>query len=82
MTESLSIGEVSRLLGVCVKTLHRWDKAGQLTPQFRTLGGHRRYNAADVLNLKGLTQLSQEHGVVHYSRVSSADQKQDLHRQA
>ena len=82
MTEILSIGEVSRILGVCVKTLHRWNKAGQLTPQFRTLGGHRRYNATDVLNLKGLTQLSQARGVVLYSRVSSADQKQDLERQA
>jgi len=82
MTDILSVGEVSRLLGVCVKTFHRWDKAGQLTPQFRTLGGHRRYKAADVLNLKGLTQLSAERSIALYSRISSADQRQDLHRQA
>ncbi|MBY9005303.1 MAG: MerR family DNA-binding transcriptional regulator [Candidatus Lokiarchaeota archaeon] len=37
-----SIGITTTLLGVCIKTLRRWDKKNLIT-YFRTLGGHRRY---------------------------------------
>jgi excisionase family DNA binding protein len=43
----LTPGEVARLFGVDPKTVTRWATAGKLEPQ-RTLGGHRRYRAAEV----------------------------------
>ena len=39
--------EVSRIFSVHPKTVTRWAKAGRIT-SVRTLGGHRRYKAADV----------------------------------
>jgi MerR family regulatory protein len=39
----LTIGQVAKKLGVCVKTLKRWDKDGSVKPHLRTPGGHRRY---------------------------------------
>lgn len=39
--------EVAERFGVEVKTITRWAQAGKLTC-FRTLGGHRRYNRAEV----------------------------------
>ena len=44
--------EVAELFGVDPKTVTRWAKAGKLT-SIRTLGGHRRYRAADVEALLG-----------------------------
>ncbi|MHA1337882.1 MAG: MerR family DNA-binding transcriptional regulator [Promethearchaeota archaeon] len=39
----LSISKAAEVLGVCTKTLRRWDQRGLLKPDFRTKGGHRRY---------------------------------------
>ena len=39
--------EVAALFRVDPKTVTRWAKAGKLA-SVRTLGGHRRYRAADV----------------------------------
>lgn len=46
----LTPGEASALLGTTPKTLVRWSDAGHL-PRLRTLGGHRRYAAADIERL-------------------------------
>lgn len=48
--ELLTPGEVARLFGVDPKTVSRWAAAGRLRAQ-RTLGGHRRYPAAEVHEL-------------------------------
>lgn len=48
--ELLTPGEVARLFGVDPKTVTRWAAAGKLTAR-RTLGGHRRYVAAEVHRL-------------------------------
>ena len=45
--EKMAAGEVARAFGVDRKTVYRWAKDG-LLPSTRTLGGHRRYQAADV----------------------------------
>ena len=45
----LSIGAAATMLGVTVQTLRRWENAGRLLWAFRTFGGHRRYDASDVL---------------------------------
>ena len=49
ITGCLAIGTVASLLGVCTKTLRRWDKAGKLKPSLRTPGSHRRYDRQAVL---------------------------------
>lgn len=90
----ISSGIASHLLGVCPKTLRRWDRAGKLRPAFRTLGNHRRYDRQLVLawlrdpstrlNAKGQkkAQRGAERAAV-YGRVSSSRQKitGDLARQ-
>ena len=45
----VSIGKAAALFGVSTSTLRRWDKAGKVTPAFRTVGGHRRYQLAMLL---------------------------------
>lgn len=46
----LSPSEVAKLFRVDPKTVTRWAKAGKLSA-IRTLGGHRRYRASEVLAL-------------------------------
>lgn len=46
----LTPSEVASLFRVDPKTVTRWAKAGKLT-SIRTLGGHRRYRAAEVYAL-------------------------------
>ena len=48
----LTPSEVAALFRVDPKTVTRWAKAGKLT-SIRTLGGHRRYRAAEVRSLLG-----------------------------
>ncbi|MHB1066349.1 MAG: BldC family transcriptional regulator [Candidatus Nanopelagicales bacterium] len=43
----LTPAEVAALFRVDPKTVTRWAKAGKLS-SIRTLGGHRRYRAAEV----------------------------------
>ena len=90
----ISIGIAANLLGVCPKTLRRWEYAGKLRPAFRTLRNHRRYDRQRVLTwLRDTsTQLNQriskmarrraERAAI-YGRVSSSRQKitGDLGRQ-
>ncbi|AFY92383.1 IS607 family transposase [Chamaesiphon minutus] len=72
---SLTPQEAATLLGVTVRTLHRWELDGKIKST-RTAGGHRRYDIADLISNKSDTQLT-----VGYARVSSHDQKEDLTRQ-
>jgi putative resolvase len=72
---SLTPQEAGTLLGVTVRTLHRWELDGKIKST-RTIGGHRRYDIADLISNKSDTQLT-----VGYARVSSHDQKDDLTRQ-
>ena len=48
--ELLTPSEVAKLFRVDPKTVTRWAKAGKLD-SIRTLGGHRRYRAAEVHSL-------------------------------
>ncbi|MHA1394369.1 MAG: recombinase family protein, partial [Promethearchaeota archaeon] len=81
----VSIKYAARFLGVCEKTLRRWDKKGILCP-IRTLDGHRRY---DIVGLKtfletGKYEISSKpksETAAIYARVSSHKQKEDLKRQ-
>ena len=46
------IGEVARLTGVTVRTLHHYDELGLLVPSGRTAAGYRRYAYADLVRLQ------------------------------
>ena len=48
--------EVADLLQVSPKTVSRWAKEGRL-PFLKTLGGHRRYPAADIRQLANELQV-------------------------
>jgi DNA-binding transcriptional MerR regulator len=45
---SWTVGELARLAGVTVRTLHHYDRIGLLRPGARTAVGHRRYDGHDV----------------------------------
>lgn len=47
----LTPGEVAALFRVTPKTVTRWAEAGKLRA-IRTLGGHRRFLAADVVRVR------------------------------
>jgi len=81
MSQYLSIGEVSTLIGISIVTLRRWEKSGKLSAAYRTLGNHRRYLKNKILELFGLLETSEPRFSVGYARVSSHDQKNDLERQ-
>jgi DNA-binding transcriptional MerR regulator len=55
--EHWKIGELARIAGVTVRTLHHYDSVGLLVPSERTHGGHRLYSAADVQRLYRLLAL-------------------------
>lgn len=48
--ELLTTGEVAAMFRVSPKTVWRWERAGKLRA-IRTLGGQRRYYAAEVRRL-------------------------------
>lgn len=85
MEKLVSIGETAELLGVSIKTLRLWDRAGKLSP-VRTSGKHRRYRMSDIEKFQGLPSKAEEVKtdiIAQYSRVSSHEQKEkgDLDRQ-
>lgn len=45
---SYSVGQVSELAGVTIRTLHHYGEIGLLTPSGRTSAGYRQYSAADL----------------------------------
>ncbi|MHA1882404.1 MAG: IS607 family transposase [Candidatus Thorarchaeota archaeon] len=83
-----SVSQAALKLGVCVKTIHRWDKASNLFC-FRTVGGHRRIPLSEINRLLGfmhrelINDPSQKKKCAIYARVSSHRQKTagDLDRQ-
>jgi len=93
----LSIMQASTLLGVCTKTLRRWDASGIFLPDCRTGGGHRRYSIPKLelfLNSKIKRHEKRAHhkfldsqrsnhfqNAAIYARVSAMKQKEDLERQ-
>ncbi len=53
-SEWLSLHEASALLGVATSTLRRWGDAGRV-PMKRTVGGHRRFPRAAIVQLAAPT---------------------------
>jgi MerR family transcriptional regulator, thiopeptide resistance regulator len=50
--DPLSVGEVARLSGVTVRTLHHYDEVGLLSPRGRSPAGYRLYHADDLARLR------------------------------
>lgn len=59
--ELLTPGEVAALFHVDPKTVTRWAQSGRLST-IRTLGGHRRYSAAEVYRLLQTTRDADQAG--------------------
>jgi putative resolvase len=72
--EFLSAGEAARALGVSVKTIQRWDKAG-LLPVTRTVTNQRRIPVDAVHHLLKAQGKSLRCAI--YARVSSTKQEQE-----
>ncbi|MDG4759867.1 MerR family transcriptional regulator [Micromonospora sp. WMMD710] len=47
-----TVGQVARVAGVTVRTLHHYDEIGLLSPSGRTSAGYRRYDDADLQRLQ------------------------------
>ncbi|MEU6073287.1 MerR family transcriptional regulator [Micromonospora sp. NPDC047074] len=47
-----TVGQVARLAGVTVRTLHHYDEIGLLSPSGRSGAGYRRYDDADLERLQ------------------------------
>ncbi len=77
-----SVSKTALRLGVCIRTIHRWDKFGKLHC-FRTVGNHRRIPLSEINRILGLLHRelindpSQKKKCAIYARVSSHRQKKD-----
>ena len=49
-----TVGEVSELTGVTVRTLHHYDEIGLLEPSERTAAGYRLYSDSDLIRLHSI----------------------------
>ena len=47
MSSMLSIGIAAKMLGVCIKTLRRWDGNNKIKC-YRTVGNHRRFSVSEI----------------------------------
>ena len=70
--------DFAELLGVSVKTLQRWDREGTLKAN-RTPTNRRYYTYDQYLQFKGINTEDDQRQVVIYARVSTRNQKDDLH---
>ena len=81
MEKLVSIGKASKILGVSIITLRRWDEDGRLV-SIKTEGGHRRYDISKINpELVHRHDFQDSRKTVAYARVSSHEQKDDLERQ-
>ncbi|MHA1300101.1 MAG: IS607 family transposase [Candidatus Helarchaeota archaeon] len=80
------ISKAAQLIGVCSKTIRRWDARGKIECK-RTLGGHRRISIFEIRRvLDGSYEGAEKRDSARtaiYCRVSSHEQKKkgDLERQ-
>ncbi|MEU8319248.1 MerR family transcriptional regulator [Nonomuraea sp. NPDC048881] len=82
---TLSIGQVAKLAGITVRTLHHYDEIALLTPSQRTTAGYRRYTDDDLLRLQQIL-LYRELGfpleqITHILDHPHTDHLTHLHRQ-
>lgn len=59
MAELIKVGDLARLTGLSVRTLHHYEEIGLLAPSQRTASGHRLYDADGVMQLQKVLALKQ-----------------------
>lgn len=62
----------ARVLGVCAKTLRRWDQQRNFQAIWRTVGGHRRYSTAQ---LEALLQKKEETSEAEKNREEKGEKE-------
>ena len=72
--------DFAELLGVSVKTLQRWDR-DEILKANRTPTDRRYYTYDQYLQFKGIQTENDIRDTVIYARVSTRNQKDDLHNQ-
>ena len=74
MEEMISISKASKILGVDIRTLQRWDNDGKLKA-YRTSGGHRRYKLSEIESLisDSIKENTKKNAFI-YCRVSTKKQ--------
>lgn len=77
MERLYTMKEASKLLGVHIRTIQKWDKEGKIRC-VRTIGGKRRVPESEIKRILGIHE---ERKIIGYARVSSHTQKDDLERQ-
>jgi len=77
MERLYTMKEASKLLGVHIRTIQKWDKEGKIRC-VRTVGGKRRVPESEIKRILGIQE---ERKIIGYARVSSHTQKDDLERQ-
>ena len=55
--ELMTPGQVAKLFAVDPKTVSRWANSGKITT-VKTLGGHRRFRAAEIRAMLAANQVS------------------------
>jgi putative resolvase len=76
MEHTYSPKQFSKMIGVSVFTLQRWDRQGMLKAH-RSLTNRRYYTHDQYLQYRGLVS-SEQGKVIAYARVSAPSQKKDL----
>lgn len=71
--EGLRIGELARIAGTTVRTLHHYEHVGLLAAPARTRGRQRRYGARDVERLYVIRALRELGLGLHEIRTTLAD---------
>ncbi len=79
MERHYTLKEAGEILGVSVRTLQRWDKAGKIKC-IRTVGGMRRVPESEIKRILGIKDDKQRR-IIGYTRVSSNTQKENLKEQ-
>jgi putative resolvase len=74
------IGKFSRLTGISISTLRKWDQKGILKPSFKTPRGTRFYSEEQMQSILQ-KKLPPNRINVGYARVSTKKQEDDLKRQ-
>ncbi|MGF1579139.1 MAG: MerR family transcriptional regulator [Gemmataceae bacterium] len=58
-TVSIKVGQLARMTGVSIRTLHYYDEIGLLKPSHHTESGHRVYMSQDIVRLQQIRSLQQ-----------------------
>ncbi|MGE0548301.1 MAG: MerR family transcriptional regulator [Kofleriaceae bacterium] len=71
-----TVGELSRLTGITVRTLHHYDEIGLVRPSQRSGAGHRLYAESDVVRLQQVL-VYRELGMPLDEIAAALDQERD-----